>query len=183
MWKSFGFGAGVWRLVLGLPWLAACGSGADSGSDNEPVGQATLQLTTVPSGAQCLQVIGAGASAFNVTSALTGGASSSSIGLSRLPLGSSTITANVFDVACSAIAGAQPSWVADPQPVTFRAGVPANLTLTFRQQNPLVVSANFVGNIADFSLGSTATGLVLGDGTVRVTGSNWYPLGGWCSGF
>ncbi len=178
MLKSLGLGAGVLGVVLGLPFLAACGSGADSGSDGEPVGEARLQLTTVPTGSLCLQVIGTGASAFNVTAALTAGSSSSAISLSRLPLGSTSLSANVFGVACSAIAGVQPTWVADAQSVTFRVGVPANVTLNFRQQNPLVVSANFVGNITDLTMGVGTSGLVMSDGTVRLagTGGGWSPL-------
>ena len=181
MRKSLNMVAGVVGAVIGVPFLVACGAGPGSSEEGEPIGEASLQLTTVPTGATCLQVVGTGASAFNVTSALTAGASSASIALSRLPLGTSSVTANVYGVACSGIAGVQPTWVADPQTVTFRAGVPANISLTFRQLNPLVVSANFVGNITDLNVGYFTAGLVLSDGTVRTAGSAawaWTPLPG-----
>lgn len=165
----------VFAILAGVP-LLACGAADQEGLD-EPVGEAIVEISTVPAGAQCLQVVGTGAAAFNVTNTLTPGASSASVSLGRLPLGSSTINASVYDVACSAISGVLPSWVADSQSVTFRAGVVTNLTLTLKANNPVVANANFVGNIVSIVAGYDATGLVLSDGTTRTAG-NWTPLNG-----
>jgi len=166
----------VLSILLGVP-LFGCGAGGYDGEEGEPLGSAVLEISTVPSGAQCLQVIGTGASAFGVTTALTAGSSSASVSLGRLPLGSSTINANVYDVACGSISGVLASWVADPQTTTFRAGVISNLTLTLRPNNPVAVNANFVGNVVSMVAGYDMTGLVMSDATTRTTG-NWYPLGG-----
>jgi hypothetical protein len=167
-----------WRSVVlatCLGWFTLGCSGEDAGSE-EAIGTAALEISTVPAGAQCLQVIGTGPSSFNVTAALTPGTSSASVSLARLPLGESTLNANVYDVACASIAGVQPTWVADPQSVTFRAGVATTLTLNLRQQNPVLVNANFVGNIVSMTAGYAATGLVLSDGTARNAGW-WSPMG------
>jgi Regulator of chromosome condensation (RCC1) repeat len=167
--------SGAWLVLAALP-LAGCG-GAEPGDSGESVGQAEFQLTTVPTGAQCLQVVGSAGVTFSATAALTAGASSTSVSLGRLPLGSGTINASVFDVACSALAGATPSWIADSQSATFRPGVITTLTLNLRANNPVVASANFVGNIVSMSAGYDASGLVLSDGSVRLAG-NWSPLPG-----
>lgn len=167
------------RVVgLGLcfgAFTVACGEGGN-GAPDEEVGAATLELSTVPTGAQCLQLIGTGTAAFNVTATLTPGASSQSVTVGRLPLGASTVTANVFDVACSSIGGATATWLADTQTVTFRAGVVTKLTLTLRPNNPVSVNANFIGNIVSVAGGHTSSGLVLSDGSTRLTG-DWSPLG------
>src|SRR4051812_34450339 len=177
MKNSMGLG---WVLgaVVCLPLVAGCGS-APASTEGESVGEATLELSTVPSGALCLQVIGTGASAVNTTAPLTANTSSASISLSRLPLGTSTVTANVFNAACSAISGQQPAWVADPQTVTFRAGVVTNLTLTFRPDNPVAVNANFIGNVTDVTGGIGSAAIVMSDGTVRMAGAYWpvFPSG------
>lgn len=168
--------SGIAGLVVGLlavP-LAGCG-GAEPGSDSESTGEAVLELSTVPTGAQCLQVIGSGGVSFNVTAALTAGASSASVSLGRLPLGTGTINANVYDVACSALTGATPSWIADTQSATFRVGVVTTLTLNLRANNPVIANANFVGNIVSLNAGYFTTALVMADGTARTTG-NWYPV-------
>ncbi|MEO8903960.1 MAG: hypothetical protein ABI488_16650 [Polyangiaceae bacterium] len=168
------------RVSGALVCLAAlpfAGCGGDPGNSGEPVGEAVLQLTSVPTGAQCLQVVGSSGVTFSATAAITAGASSASVSLGRLPLGSGTINASVFDVACSAIATATPSWLADSQTTTFRAGVITTLRLNLRANNPVVANVNFVGNVVAMNAGYDTTGLVLSDGSVRLAG-NWYPLPG-----
>ncbi|HXK17964.1 MAG TPA: RCC1 domain-containing protein, partial [Polyangiaceae bacterium] len=166
---------GKFAVLAALPLLAC--SGAEPGDSDESVGEARLELTTVPSGAQCLQVVGSAGVTFTATAALTAGASSASVSLGRLPLGSGTINASVFDVACASIAGVTPSWIADAQTATFRAGVITTLSLNLRANNPVIASANFVGNITSINAGYETSGLVLSDGTVRLAGG-WYPLPG-----
>lgn len=160
--------------LLAASSLMACG-GAEPGGSDESVGEAVVELSTVPAGAQCLQVVGTGASSFSLTVPLTAGASSASLSLGRLPLGSSTINASVYDVACASLAGASPTWVADTIGANFKVGWVTSLTLTLHQINPVVANANFVGNIVSIAAGAGTTALVMSDGTVRTAGS-WYPL-------
>jgi hypothetical protein len=98
----FGFGAVV--CVLG-PAVVACGAPGDAGEEGEPLGEASIELSTVPAGAQCLQVTGSSGISFSVTAPLTGGASSASVALGRLPLGTGTVNASVFNAACSSLSG------------------------------------------------------------------------------
>jgi alpha-tubulin suppressor-like RCC1 family protein len=173
--NSMGNRGGLFMVGVGV-LVAGCGGvGEDAGG--EEVGTAMLEISTVPAGAQCLQVVGTGASAFSVVAALTPGSNSANVSLGRLPLGASTVNANVYDVACASIGGVLPSWVAEPQSVTFRAGVITSLVLNLRQNNTVSATANFVGNVVSMTAGYSSTGLVLADGSVRTTGS-WSPLAG-----
>jgi alpha-tubulin suppressor-like RCC1 family protein len=172
--KSMGLRSGVFMVCVGGLVLACGGEADDTG---EPIGTATIEISTVPAGAQCLQVIGTGAAAFNVTAPLTPGVSSATVSLGRLPLGAATVSASVFDAACASLAGATATWLAETQSVTFRAGVATKLTLNLRPNNAVTVNANFIGNIVSMTAGYQTTGLVLGDGTTRTAG-NWNPAGG-----
>jgi alpha-tubulin suppressor-like RCC1 family protein len=142
----------------------------DIEADTELLGQAELALSTVPAGALCLQAVASGTESKTVTVALAAGSSSAQVSLGLLPLGTVTLTASVFNLACASIAGASPTWVADSQVVTLRPGVVPKLSLTLRQNNPSVTNVNFVGNITSITAGYGNTGLVMSDGTTRVAG-------------
>jgi hypothetical protein len=172
--KSMGIRAGLFTMGVGA-LVAGCGGEDDAGG--EAIGTAMLEISTVPTGAQCLVVGGTGVATFTVTAALTPGATSANISLGRLPLGASTINANVYDAACGSISGVLPSWVAEPQTVTFRAGVVTSLVLNLRPNNVVSATANFVGNVVAMSAGYSSSGLVLADGSVRTAG-NWSPFAG-----
>ena len=170
----FGLCAVVCLVGAGVIGCGAPAPGTDAGEDGELLGEASVALTTVPTGAQCLQVTGSSGLSFSVTAPLTSGSSSATLSLGRLPLGTGTINASVFNAACSALAGQTATWVADPQTATFRVGVVTSLTLNLRQNNDVGVNANFIGNISDISAGWWTTALVMADGTVRTAGY-WDP--------
>src|SRR3974390_2711246 len=112
-------GMRVCKAILGVAavWLAAaCGGGGSGGSQSaEPIGTAHVELTTVPPIVQCIQVVAAGGMKSTTTNlAVSVGSSSASLNLGRLPLGMMQFTASAFDLPCSSISGAAPSWVADP---------------------------------------------------------------------
>ncbi len=164
-------------LATSLAVTAACGSsgGNDSPGETGPVdvggfGQVSLAIATVPASVQCVQVVAAGSSTVTTNLTVTPGASSVTLSLGTLPLGSVTFTGQAYNAACSAIASQQPSWIADSQTVNLRAGVVPSLMLTFRPDNPVAATASFVGNVAQVVLGPTATAIVYADGTVRATG-------------
>jgi alpha-tubulin suppressor-like RCC1 family protein len=48
-------------------------------------------------------------------------------------------------------------WIADPVPTMLQAGVPASVTLTFKRNNPVTGSANFVDNLVGLAVGTYAT--------------------------
>ncbi|HEV8548756.1 MAG TPA: hypothetical protein VGQ57_07010, partial [Polyangiaceae bacterium] len=60
-------------------------------------------------------------------------------------------------------------WTADPQPLTLRAGVTSSVTLTFRKNSTLAVTANFVNNVQSVGLG-LGTSYVVTDGGLLESG-------------
>jgi len=154
--------AGCVALVAGC---GSAGSGQADVADSE-LGTASFSLNSLPSGAQCLQITGSGASNFSINVTLT--AANFSIG--RLPLGAYTVNANAYDVACASIGTNQPSWIADPLSVTFRTGVITTLALNLHQNNAINASLDFLPNIVAISTGYSGTALVTSDGNTRVGG-------------
>lgn len=167
--------------LLSVAPLLGCSSGnpeLPGAGETELLGEAEFELSTVPSGAVCMEVIATQSGStyrFPVTLPAVG-ASTSSVLVGRLPVGSGiSLSANVYSVACANIASATADWTADLQTVEFRAGVLANITLTFRPLNPTRANVNFVGNITKLFVNGPASGLVMSDGTARVAG-NWGSL-------
>src|SRR5205085_2332104 len=133
----------------------------------------TVALTSVPVTVRCVQVVAAGSTTTTSRLDVTPSASAMTLALGRLPLGDTVFRGSAFDSACSGISGTQPSWVADPTMVSLRAGVPANVTLTFRTNNPVTATANFVQSAVSLasSKGSADSYMVMADGSVRATGA------------
>jgi hypothetical protein len=143
---------------------------APGSNDPADVTTVQLQLTTVPTGAQCIQVV-VTTSAGTVTKSLTvtAGSSSASLALDRLAVGPATFKASAFDVACTALSGVVASWIADPVMVTIKPGVPTTLALNFRANQKIVATGNFVANIVKAVMGNGSY-LLMGDGTYRTAG-------------
>jgi hypothetical protein len=173
-------------LIAATLALSACGSGrssnvapgasvqaagAGAGSGGETTGQVSLEITVVPPGVQCIQINATGSTTVSQTFSVTPGAGTvGSLSLGELPIGQVAITGAAFNVACGSIAGAQPSWVADKQTVTIQGGVITSLTITFRPDNAVTGTANFVGNVVQVAEAYSEIQLVLSDGTVRAAG-------------
>ena len=111
-----------------------------------------------------------GTSIVSQSFAVDPGASSVSLALGELPLGSVSISGQAFNVACASTAGISPSYVADPQTTILKAGLVTNLTMTFRPDNPVGATANFVGNVVDVEVGGEETYFLMSDGTVHASG-------------
>jgi len=160
--------AGQGCVLFGcLAFVAGCGSGAPEGAESDDeLATASFALNTLPAGAQCLQITGTGTATFSLNVTLT----SANVSLGRLPLGASTINANVYDVACNLIATQSPTWIADPQTVTFRVGVITTLQLNLRQNNAVGTSLNFVPNLVGVASGYTGSAAVAADGSLRISG-------------
>jgi hypothetical protein len=159
--------------------LVGCGAGG-AGADSETgsVSEVNLALTALPSGVQCIQV--------NVTSGSTTLASQNfaaaanwtgNVGLGTFTRGSVLVGANAYNAACTALAGAAPTWVSDPVSADVQPGRPNPVTLNFRQNFGVSASANFAPNVVDIALGGYSTGLVFADGTVKLVGNIPQPLG------
>jgi alpha-tubulin suppressor-like RCC1 family protein len=163
-------------LLIAILATTHCGAGAPSGPmhGNEKTGSISLEISTVPTGVQCIQISALGSSLVTQNFTVTAGSSSAGLTLGQLPLGQVTITGQAFTAACTSLSGQTAAWVADTAVVTLQAGVTASLTLTFRPNNSVSGSASFVGNITQIALGDDELALVFSDGSVRGAGD--WPL-------
>lgn len=165
MMRSGSVAVALCAIAMGSTVLGC--AGADGQVDEvEPTGVAELDLVSLPSGAQCLQLTGSGGASFSMNISLT----SANVTIGRLPLATMTINASVYNAACTALSGQTPTWIADPQTATFRAGVVTNLTFNLRANNTVGGTLNFVGNITGVTANYWGSGLVIGDGTTRIAG-------------
>jgi len=136
--------------------------GTDPGSD--ATGEVQFELTTVPTGAQCLRVTAAPSSGSSVTQTftLTAGGSSASLSLTGLPQGALSLSGGAYNAACSSLGSAVPTWLADPVATTIRPGVISKVSLTLRANNAVTTSVNFVPNIQSIAAGGNNTFILTG---------------------
>ncbi len=156
--------------ALALLLTAACGAPRPTDTGAEPTGETSLALTSIPTGVQCVQITATGSSTVSKSFAVTAGASSVGLALGELPLGNVAIAGQAFNAACASIAGTSPTYVADPQTVVLKAGLVTNLTMTFRPDNPVNATANFLGDVAEIVPTGFGTYFLMSDGTVRAAG-------------
>ncbi|MEP7051335.1 MAG: hypothetical protein ABJB12_13330, partial [Pseudomonadota bacterium] len=160
--------------------LLGCGSGeGGANSDVGSVSEVNLGLTALPSGVQCLQVaITSSGGATLASQTFTASANwTATVGLGSFTKGTVSVGANAYNVACTAIAGATPTWTADAASAEVTPGRPNPVTLNFRQNLGVNASANFAPTVVDLALGDYSTGLVFADGTVKVVGFIAQPTG------
>jgi alpha-tubulin suppressor-like RCC1 family protein len=139
-------------------------------ADPGEVGEVSLELRTVPSGVTCIQVVATSATVVTDQLTVSPGGSTASLSLGQLPLGSVSIAATAYNVACASIAGVTPVWQADPLTVTLRPGVVSTLALIFRPVNAVTANANFVPNISQIIASGNTTMALMADGTVKQWG-------------
>jgi alpha-tubulin suppressor-like RCC1 family protein len=143
----------------------------------QDVTEVQVALTSVPTGVLCVKIT---ATIGNQTTTapllnVAAGSSTGTLSLGQLPLGAATFNGFAYSVACSSVTGSTTaSWIADPASATLAAGVVTVVPLTFRKNNPVTVSANFLDNVASFSVGGEVNFALMTDGTVRsVSGSQF----------
>jgi hypothetical protein len=163
-WCAMGLAAGA----------VACGAddGASVAYEDGAVASVELAITTVPASTQCIRVTATPASgAATVKSfVVTAGSSSASLAFGKLKPGDYTLTGDAFNVACTSIGSSVGDWSADPIALTMKAGVVSTAKLTFRKNNSLSASANFVNNVLGGSLGDDAT-FIITDAGVLASGA------------
>lgn len=159
--------------VVALAGFSTSCSGPEQG-DAEDVGSVELELTTVPTGISCVRVTTTG-----VTKdvAVASGSSSATLSLGTLQAGTLTFNASAYAQACTT-AGfptVAPAWIADPVSATLAPGVLTTLPMTFRQNNPVSVNANFVANIVSAKASGSVNAFIMQDGSVKGCGFGLSP--------
>jgi alpha-tubulin suppressor-like RCC1 family protein len=163
--------------LLSIAGLAACG-GENAAPEAGDLGELTVELTTVPPAVRCIDITVRDSptdpfpetTQFNVT----GGQSSLKLTLPRLPAGFYTLSGRAFDLACAGIGTTQPSWDGDFIDVQVDPGRPNSVVMNFRQNDPIMVDANFIRNVVSVGVGTLETYAVASDRTVW----SWGALGG-----
>jgi hypothetical protein len=139
-----------------------------------PVTSAQLEITTVPTGVQCVKVVVTIGSSTVSPPLMTvaAGASSASLSLGQLPVGSATFQGSAYNVACSAVTSSTvANWVADPATATLSYGNVASVPMNFRSNSPVTVKANFEASVAEVYTNWGASFARMSDGTVMQWGS------------
>jgi streptogramin lyase len=155
------FRTAVFPMLL----CSACSSGA--GAD-EPIGVARAQLTLAPTDAKCLVIQAQGST--TVTQQFSVSPEANSVfDLNGLPLGVDSFTAKAYNVACSAINGAAPTYASAAVIATVAAsGTPVSLTFQMLPVAPAgggaTVGLNFVpsthGVVTEFALPGVGAGVL-----------------------
>ena len=160
-------GGGMFALGCGTP------EGAGPSSANDQFSSVSLELTTVPSSAQCIRITATPSSGSATVKlfTVTAGSTSANLQLGVLAPGSYVFSADAFNVACASISGAG-NWIADSVTATVRPGVTSNITMTFRKNNPVAVNANFVNNVQGMAVNFLNTIIATDSGIVQAGNIN-----------
>jgi alpha-tubulin suppressor-like RCC1 family protein len=168
-----GRGLAVLGLVASLQ--LGCSGGSDVSDESESaeagLGTATFELMMVPSSVGCVRITASGLQG-EVTKefGLSSGASTAQLLMERLPLGTLTVTGYAYDGTCANVGNSPPAWIADTETARLEPGVVSNLSLTFRKNNPVTASVNFVGNVQALAAGQYANAIII-DGLVYMWGT------------
>lgn len=151
--------------------FAGCTDATSATEDSEGVGEVNLALTTVPTGVQCIQIVAKGTTTVTKTFTVTAGSSGVNVlALGALPVGSVAISGQAYNVACASISGQTPTWIADNFTINVQSGVTTSPTITFRPNNTVTATANFVGNVVQVATNQYVIDVLYSDGTVRGAG-------------
>jgi alpha-tubulin suppressor-like RCC1 family protein len=148
--------------------LASVGcSGADPTGegvyeDDENIGEAEFELSTVPTGVGCVRLTVTGTTTVTKDFTLAAGASTALLNMDRLPLGTVSIDGAAYQTTCGT---GSTLFVADKATALLESGLVSKLALTFRKNNPVTADVNFVGNVQALSAGIYNTFVVV-DGLV-----------------
>lgn len=146
--------------------FAACGGPAD---DNDPMtfGSAEIHLTAAPSDVYCVRVQAQGSRFQEKTVDVVPG-QSTVFTMTGLPTGNVTFSGDAFNQACSMIAGATPTWIADPVATSIQSSVVAQVSLNMKRNGQANVSVDFepdpTTSCADGVQNGTETGVDCGGG-------------------
>ncbi len=163
--------------LLASGTLFGCGSAnsEESRDSNDNLASVELALTSsVPSGVQCIKVTVnvAGQTVNPAPITVSTGSQATNLSLGQLPAGAATFQASAYNIACASVTSSTTAnWVADTATATLVPGYVSSISLNFKQNNNVTVSANFAGNVAEVSTSYNCSFARMGDGTVMQWGN------------
>jgi alpha-tubulin suppressor-like RCC1 family protein len=153
-------------VCIGMGFAAmGCGSdptGVEGYGDDENIGEAEFELSTVPSGVGCVRVTVTGTSTVTKDFTLAANASTATLNMDRLPIGTVSIDGAAYATTCGT---GSTLYTADRATALLESGVVSKMALTFRKNNPVNADVNFVGNIQALRANGSNTYVVV-DGLV-----------------
>jgi alpha-tubulin suppressor-like RCC1 family protein len=164
--------------LMGTLQLGCSGSDElEASGDEAGLGTVIFELSAVPQNVACIRIAVTGAQFVVKDFSVAPGQATSSLLMSRLPLGPVDIAGAAYNQSCTSIGSNAAAWVADPSNVVLEAGIVSTLDLTFRRNNAVTANVNFVGNVEALEAGGDATVAVI-EGEVYAWGtlaSAYYP--------
>jgi hypothetical protein len=136
---------------------------------------ASFRLMAVPSGVGCLRISVTGSASVSRDFTLMSGSPTTNLSMNRLPLGNVTINGLAYASSCGA---GETIYIADTTSAVLAPGVVSELPLTFRKNNPVTASVNFVGNVQALAASGAETSAII-DGAVYSWGTafgDWTPV-------
>jgi len=128
--------------ALGLIGASACSNGP-SGQDPEAVGDIAIALTNAPADVSCVKLTVVGARTDSRSFDLAPG-KKASFALSGLPVGTVSVSADAFGVACNKVpAGATATWYSEAVGASIKAGVVAHVSLAMIHNGQASVGIDF----------------------------------------
>jgi len=116
-------------LFVSLAAAATGGCGDNQGHPDDNLGSITMDLTLAPTDARCAVItITTPAGSLSPRQLNLSPGQTALFNLSGLPLGTVTLSEQVFTVSCNATAGVSPTWASNSVTVTLVAGMPVNVT-------------------------------------------------------
>ncbi|MCP4606430.1 MAG: hypothetical protein GY847_38975 [Proteobacteria bacterium] len=161
-------------LIIGLSMflVMACEEDAENYGEDEQ-GKVVLALTEVPAEVLCIRIKATRDETVRVKKFdVAAGDDTIELEMGRLPLGFTTFEGWAYDQSCASLAGAQLTHVADSADAELAPGVVTDVTLAFRKNNSVDVSADFLKNVKQVEMGIYQNVLVFEDGTARHFGWN-----------
>jgi alpha-tubulin suppressor-like RCC1 family protein len=156
--------------------IAGC-SGAGGGGPavgSEPTGQIEALLTQIPSAVQCVQLSVSRGGAVTTMSVMTG-QSSAAITIGAVPIGTTTVQANAYYIACGSVTpSTTPDWVGSPVTVDVKPGANPQVAITLLPNVNTSVALNFVSPAVALGSGVDHNFALSAAGGIRAWGSNIY---------
>jgi hypothetical protein len=122
--------------------LVACGAAGPASGDGD-LGTATVAITTVPAGVQCVQIVAQGSKTVERLYTVTAN-QSSILQMDRLPTGQVQFSGAAYTAACTAaLSGQTAAYVADAVSALVQNGQPVQVALKMKTNGRASISVDF----------------------------------------
>jgi alpha-tubulin suppressor-like RCC1 family protein len=176
--KALGRAGCITASVLLGVLLPSCGGGDGVANPRAEgsTGQIEAALTQIPASVLCVQVTVARSGAVTTLNVMSG-QSSASMSLGTPPIGTTTVQAAAYNLACISVTpSTTPDWIGAPVTVDVKPGASVQVNLTLQPNLASTASINFIAPAVAIGTGSFHAFAISSAGTVRAWGYNAYSM-------